>query len=175
MSRIAMPRILQTKIPCVPKSTLTVVTELFRLRGRQIAKVVMEGVDARQREVDYKKLKTAKAFEKALEKAYRINKPSLETEHRAMAHVLLCLGGQIGGKACDYWKTARNLAQQDIYLDNGLDDHLRNSFENAKDDNAFARMLEMVKQCVKQNAFNPYYQAQRGKAIFSMKRKENSR
>lgn len=150
-------------------------TELFGLRGRHVAKVVIEGVDARQRGVDYKKLKTVRAFEKALDKAYRINKPSLETEHRVMTHVLLCRGGQIGGKACDYWKTARNLAQQHIYLDNGLDDRLRNSSENAKEDNAFARMLEMVKQCVKQNAFNPYYQAQRGEVVLSgEKRREQA-
>lgn len=139
--------------------------ELFKLRGRRVAKVVVEGVDARQRGVDYKKLKTAKAFEKNMEREYQIEKPALETEHRVMAHVLLSRGGQIGGKACDYWKTARNLAQQHIFLDHGLDDRIRNIFENAKDDKAFPRMLEMVKKCVKQNAFNPYYQAQRGELV----------
>lgn len=139
--------------------------ELFKLRGRRVAKVVIEGVDARQRGVDYKKLKTAKEFERNMEREYQIKKPSLETEHRVMSHVLLSRGGQIGGKACDYWKTARNLAQQHIYLDHGLDDRLQNSLENAKDDKAFSRMLEVVKKCVKQNAFNPYYQAQRGKLL----------
>lgn len=137
--------------------------ELFKLRGRRVAKVVIEAVDARQRGVDYKKLKSAKAIEKSVGRQYQIKKPSLETEHRVMAHVLLSRGGQIGGKACDYWKTARNLAQQHIYLDHGLDDRIQNSFAESNHDEAFARMLEMVKKCIKQNAFNPYYQAQRGK------------
>lgn len=140
--------------------------ELFKLRGRRVAKVVIEGVDARQRGVDYKKLKTAKAFEKNMQKEYQIKKPSLETEHRVMTHVLLSRGGQIGGKSCDYWKTARNLAQQHIYLDHGLDDRIQNSLAKSNHDEAFARMLEMVKKCIKQNAFNPYYQAQRGKLVF---------
>lgn len=140
--------------------------ELFKLRGRHVAKVIIEGVDARQRGVDYKKLKTAKAFEKNVEREYQIKKPTLETEHRVMAHVLLSRGGQIGGKACDYWKTARNLAQQHIYLDHGLDDRIQNSFAKSNHDEAFARMLEMIKRCIKQNAFNPYYQAQRGKLVF---------
>lgn len=136
--------------------------ELFKLRGRHVAKVVIEGVDARQRGVDYRKLKTAKAFENNVEREYQIKKPTLETEHRVMAHVLLSRGGQIGGKACDYWKTARNLAQQHIYVDHGLDDRIQNSLAKSNHDEAFSRMLEIVKKCVKQNAFNPYYQAQRG-------------
>lgn len=139
--------------------------ELFRLNGRHVAKVVIEGVDARQKGVDYKKIKTAKVFERTVETEYQIKKPSLETEHRVMAHVLLSRGGQIGGKACDYWKTARNLAQQHIYLNPGLDLSLQSGAENVKDDKTFAKMLEMVKKCIKQNAFNPYYQAQRGKLI----------
>lgn len=139
--------------------------ELFELKGRRIAKVVIEGVDARQRGVDYKKLKTAKTFESIVDREYQIKKPSLETEHRVMAYVLLCRGGQIGGKACDYWKTARNLAQQHIYLDHGLDEIVQSRSGSIKDDEAFSKMLEMVKACVKQNAFNPYYQAQRGKLV----------
>lgn len=139
--------------------------ELFELKGRRVAKVVVEGVDARKRGVDYKKLKTAKAFESIVDREYQIKKPSLETEHRIMAHVLLCRGGQIGGKTCDYWKTARNLAQQHIYLHHKLDDQVQSRFESIKDDEAFSKMLEMVKKCVKQNAFNPYYQAQRGKPV----------
>lgn len=139
--------------------------ELFRLKGRRVAKVVIEGVDAIQRGVDYKKLKTAKVFEKIVDTEYQIKKPSLETEQRVMAHVLLSRGGQIGGKACDYWKNARNLAQQHIYLDQGLDVRLHSRAEKVEDDKAHARMLEMVKKCIKQNAFNPYYQAQRGKLV----------
>lgn len=118
--------------------------ELFELRGRRVAKVVIEGVDARQRGVDYKKLKTAKAFESIVDREYQIKKPSLETEHRVMAHVLLCRGGQIGGKTCDYWKTARNLAQQHIYLDHGLDDLVHSRFESSRDDEAFSKMTMSV-------------------------------
>lgn len=139
--------------------------ELFELNGRHVAKVVIEGVDARQRGMDYKKLKTAKAFESIVDREYQVKKPSLETEHRVMAHVLLCRGGQIGGKTRDYWKTARSLAQQHIYLDHGLDEVVQNRFETIKDDMAFSKMLETAKTCVKQNAFNPYYQAQRGKLV----------
>lgn len=136
--------------------------ELFKLKGRHIAKVTIEGVDARQRGVDYKKLKSAKAFEKIVDREYQTQKPALEAEHRVMAHVLLCRGGQVGGKACDYWKTARNLAQQHIYLDHGIEARLRSQLEEGNLDKAFAKMLEMAKKCVRQNAFNPYYQAQRG-------------
>jgi hypothetical protein len=139
--------------------------ELFELNSRRVAKVVIEGVDATKREVDYKKLKTARAFESIVDREYQIKKPSLETEHRVMAHVLLSRGGQIGGKACDYWRTARNLAQQHIYLDHRLDERLQQRSKGVKEDEAFQKMLEMARECVKQNAFNPYYQAQRGKPL----------
>ncbi|KAK2602925.1 hypothetical protein N8I77_009422 [Diaporthe amygdali] len=135
--------------------------EIFKLKGRRIAKVTIEGVDARQRGVDYKKLKSATAFEKIVDREYQTQKPALEAEHHVMAHVLLCRGGQVGGKACDYWKTARNLAQQHIYLDHGLEARLRSQLEKDNSDKAFTKMLETVKKCVRQNAFNPYYQAQR--------------
>lgn len=141
--------------------------ELFQLNGRRVAKVFIEGVDARQRGVDYKKLKTAKSFEAIVDREYQLKKPSLETEHRVMTHVLLSRGGQIGGKACDYWKTARNLAQQHIYLDRGLDERLRKRQTIFKDEEAFSSMLEIVRKCVQQNAFNPYYQSQRGKPLRS--------
>lgn len=141
--------------------------ELFQLNGRRVAKVFIGGVDARQRGVDYKKLKTAKSFEAIVDREYQLEKPSLETEHRVMTHVLLSRGGQIGGKACDYWKTARNLAQQHIYLDRGLDERLRKRQTTVKKDEALSSMLEMVTKCVKQSAFNPYYQSQRGKRLLT--------
>ncbi|KAL1847224.1 hypothetical protein Daus18300_014018 [Diaporthe australafricana] len=135
--------------------------ELFKLKDRRIAKVIIEGADAKQRGVNYKRLKAAKAFGKILDKEYQIKKPSLNAEHLVASHVLLCRGGQTGGKAADYWKTARNLAQQHIYLDQGLEARLQSHLNDVKTDMAFIRMLETVKKCIKQNAFNPYYQASR--------------
>lgn len=107
--------------------------------------------------VDYKRLKPAKAFGKIVDKEYQIKKPSLNTEHLVASHVLLCRRGQTGGKAADHWKTARNLAEQHIHFDQGLEARVQSHLNDVKTEKAFIKMLETVKKCIKQNAFNPYY------------------
>lgn len=139
------------------------IKELFLLRGHRVAKVVFEDVDANSKGVNYGKVGAGKAFSKAVDNLFPATKPSLETEQLVLAHVLLSRGGQIGGRTDAYWKTARGLAQQHIFLDPGLDDRLRQEhLRQGGIDQAFEKMLRIVKKCLAQNAINPYHQAQRG-------------
>lgn len=151
------------QVEIVTKNQRTI--ETFQLRGRRVAKVKFEDVDATQKGFDYSQVKAGKAFEKALDEVILQQRPSLELQQRVLAHVLLARGGQIGGRTNDFWKTARNLAQQHIFVSPELAERFQGRLQKGGEserDEAYDSMLGIVEKCLAQNAFNPYYQAQRG-------------
>ncbi|RYP64583.1 hypothetical protein DL771_008696 [Monosporascus sp. 5C6A] len=52
--------------------------------------------------------------------------------------------GEIAGRSVEYWEKARDLTQQQLYLDDGLE------------------MLHIARECIPKGTFNPYHQARRG-------------
>ncbi|KAH9999724.1 hypothetical protein F4779DRAFT_635797, partial [Xylariaceae sp. FL0662B] len=79
--------------------------------------------------------------------------------------VLLSQAGQVGGRTCDYWNKARELAQQQLYLHSELEKKVQKRMqvkENiAENDIAFGQMLNIVEKVIMGKAHNPYHQAQR--------------
>lgn len=138
--------------------------ENFTVHGMTVTRVTFDDVDATEKTVNYSKLQASKDFEKSVTGTIgKAAQPSLESEQLVVAHVLLCRGGQIGGRSDKYWQTARDLAQQHMFLRPDIVNELRNKLEAGSEDGAFLTMLSTVKKALGQHCFNPYHQAQRGK------------
>ena len=89
--------------------------------------------------------------------------PSLEVEQWVAAQLLLDHAGQIEGRTQDYWRKARDLAQQHLHINPDLEGKVGEEMSRGHhtDDLAFAEMLDIVKHALKQRAANPYHQAMR--------------
>ncbi|RYP25206.1 hypothetical protein DL765_000087 [Monosporascus sp. GIB2] len=114
--------------------------EIFRVRGRGVAKATFEDADIYG--------KTGKAYG---------DLPISGERERRTAR-------EIGGGSEDYWKKARDLAQQQLYLDDALEAGAREALESDLlhvDDPNLSKMLDIVRERIPKTAFNPYHQARR--------------
>ncbi|KAI0129008.1 hypothetical protein BJ170DRAFT_721909 [Xylariales sp. AK1849] len=145
----------------------TRIIETFRLHDRTVAKIKFEDANVFKKGPTYSSLQTAKEFEKEISKDMA-GPPSLEIEQWVTAQLLLCCAGQIGGKTDDYWRRARNLAQQQLHVNAELESKVREEMNNGcANDLAFSKILDVVTKCVSRKAFNPYYQARRNEFAVS--------
>ncbi|KAI1076942.1 hypothetical protein F5B20DRAFT_593578 [Whalleya microplaca] len=120
------------------------IIERFKLHSRTVCKVRLEDADIYSKGSTYSRCKISQEVENVITKAIG-NQPALEVEQWVAAQILLARAGQIGGRSQDYWRKARDLAQQQLFLNHELE----------------ALILRLVKFCIKQESFNPYHQAQR--------------
>lgn len=149
----------------VEKSTLHNRTvEDFTVNGWTATKVKFSDVDvfANHTGQTYRKCQTAVRFEEKVNKAIG-KEPELIIEQWAASHVLLSNGGDIGGRTADYWRRARDLAQQQLYVNQGLEWSIRQWMRDdiSLSDTAFPKMLEIVQEALTQKTENPYFQSQR--------------
>jgi hypothetical protein len=131
--------------------------ENFTLHGRTVCKIKIEDADISAR--GYSNCHISKDTEIKISQALG-NQPPLDIEQWVAAQLLLCRGGQIGGRTQDFWRKARDLAQQQLYMKPTLQDEVRQQMQKSSDA-ALAKMLALVKRGILKKAFNPYYQAQR--------------
>lgn len=135
------------------------VIETFKLHGRTIAKVTLKEADVYKS--PYSNLRVSKELEQRINREMG-DQPTLVVEQWVAAHLLLSRAGQIGGRTQDYWKRARDLAQQQLYLDPLLEKKALDKIAaGCPEDPSFRRMIDMVKKCILRKTFNPYTQAQR--------------
>lgn len=136
--------------------------ELFKVHGRTVCRISFSDVNAFGKRSPYSLSKVSKALERKIDKDVAA-KPGLQIEHWVMAEVLLSMGGQIGGRTDDYFKKARSLAQQQLFVSPELENEVRKQIEagDQEVDEAFSKMLALVKKGCPRRAFNPYHQAKR--------------
>ncbi|KAI0832986.1 hypothetical protein F5Y06DRAFT_290337 [Hypoxylon sp. FL0890] len=148
----------------VTSSKLGRTIETFRVHGRTVTKAVFKDADVYGKKMKaYSDLRISKEFEKEVNNKMGI-KPPLEVEQWVATHVLLSVGGQIGGATGDYWRKTRDLAQQHLFLDESLEARTREEIKSGSlvaNDPSFAAVLDIVKKCISRAGFNPYHQAQR--------------
>lgn len=142
--------------------------ETFKLHGRTVAKVKFADADISRKGLAYSSLETSKALEKEISSKLG-DQPSLEVEHLVAAHVLLRRAGDIGGKTEDYWKKARDLAQQQLYVLPELEAQVRGQITAgvALKDPLLAEMLDIVRKCLPNKGFNSYHQSQRDEFAYA--------
>ncbi|KAI1085231.1 hypothetical protein F5B20DRAFT_589995 [Whalleya microplaca] len=120
--------------------------ETFKLNGRAVTKATFDDADVYGKiGKPYNDLPTSKSFEREISNNMG-DKPSLGVEQWVTSQVLLCLAGQIGGRTDDYWKKARDLAQQQLYLDEQLDARARKEIDADSSDSkdaSFSKMLSI--------------------------------
>ena len=137
--------------------------ETFKRRGRSVVLIRMHDVkvqDKKNKET-YAKCETCDLSERQLDVAVG-KRPSLAVEQWIATKVLLEMEGNPGGKTADYFKTARDLAQQRVYENADLEKSVAIEMEsNAPMDEVFTNMLNMVTEALIQRAPNPYHQAKR--------------
>lgn len=136
--------------------------ETFRFHGRTVCRVKFSDVNAFGKGSPYSLSTMSKSIERRINEDFGVP-PNLQTERWVMAHVLLSLGGQIGGRTNDYWSRARSLAQQQLHVNPGLEDEARQQMEAAdhEKDPAFSKMLALVKKGCPIKAHNLYHQSKR--------------
>ncbi|KAH9887162.1 hypothetical protein F4778DRAFT_436504 [Xylariomycetidae sp. FL2044] len=133
--------------------------ETFRLHNLTVCRVKI--ADCTISNQSYASCKISKETEKAITTAIGTG-PALNIVQWVAAHLLLAQGGQIGGRSQDYWKKARDLAQQQLYINPNLNDEVQQQMKiSSEQDTAFTEMLAIVKECIKINTFNAYHQAKR--------------
>lgn len=141
--------------------------QVFTLHGLKVMKIIFEDADVHAGgTTPYSTLPCAQHFEKTVDSEMdekKILKPSLAVVQWIVAEVLLATGGQIRGQSQDFWKRARDLAQQLLYKDDRLAYLTQWNIDHPKVCLAktFEDMLELVKQGITEEGFNPYYQRQR--------------
>ena len=136
--------------------------ETFKVHGRTVCRVTFSDVDAFGKGSPYAMSKASESLEEEIDKDYGAQ-PELQVERWVTAHVLLSRAGQIGGRTDDYWKRARSLAQQQLYLNPDLEDEVRQQIDTGghEKDPAFSKMLDYVKKGCVIKIYNPYHQAKR--------------
>ncbi|KAI7773875.1 hypothetical protein LA080_009698 [Diaporthe eres] len=138
------------------------IIETFKVHGRTVCRVKFSDVDASGKGSPYSLSAMSKSIERKIDEDFGVP-PNLQIERWVMAHVLLSMGGQIGGRTNDYWSRARSLAQQQLHVNPGLEDEARQQMEAAdhESDPAFSKMLALVKTGCPIKAHNLYHQAKR--------------
>ncbi|KAI8622907.1 hypothetical protein F5Y19DRAFT_483305 [Xylariaceae sp. FL1651] len=139
----------------------TRVINKFHIKGRYLAKIKFQDNGGST----YGNCKNAARIENTNNQSFG-NQPSLETVKWVIAQILLACAGQIGGRTRDGWKKARDLAKQELYLNPGLETRVKEQMQRNVDiedkDVPFTGMLRIVKQVLRRNSCNAYYQAERG-------------
>ena len=134
----------------------------FEVHGRSVAKVTVLDCDVYEPKPKfYAASKISKKVERTLDD--RVGKrPSLEVTRCVAAQLLLELGGELEGSTDDYWMTARDLAQERLWRDNDLEAQVESEMEtDGPPDDAFEKMIVIVREGLKTHEANPYYQAKR--------------
>ncbi|KAI8632136.1 hypothetical protein F5Y19DRAFT_473023 [Xylariaceae sp. FL1651] len=86
--------------------------------------------------------------------------PPLEIEHHVIAQLLLQRDGQIGGRTQDYFKLARDLAQQWLFMQPCLEAETRKALStNHANDRAYSEMLTFIPKALPTPTENPYHEA----------------
>lgn len=136
--------------------------ETFEVHGRTVCRIKFSDVNAFGVGSPYSLSKVSKSLERKINKELG-TKPDLQDERWVMAHVLLSMGGQIGGRTDDYFKQARSLAQQQLHVNPELEEDVKKQIQagDHEKDPAFSKMLDLVKKGCARKAFNPYHQAKR--------------
>ncbi|KAJ0108799.1 hypothetical protein J7T55_011290 [Diaporthe amygdali] len=147
-------------VNCLQENNRTI--ETFKVHGRTVSRVKFSDVDVFGEGSPYSASKVSRALERKINKDFGAQ-PDLQIERWVTTHVLLCKAGQIGGRTDQYWKEARSLAQQQLYLNPDLENKVRQQMEAGGHDKdpAFFKMLEIVKEGCPTKVFNPYHQAKR--------------
>ncbi|RYP60694.1 hypothetical protein DL769_007998 [Monosporascus sp. CRB-8-3] len=96
------------------------VIETFTLHGHTVAKVKMEDADVFGPGSPYSRCRVSKELERKLDEEVG-TQPALEVEQWVAAHLLLAQAGQIGGRTEDYWRRARDMARQQLYINKELE------------------------------------------------------
>ncbi|KAI3393117.1 hypothetical protein diail_4716 [Diaporthe ilicicola] len=136
--------------------------ETFTVRGRTVCRVRFGDVNSLGDGAPYNESQVSQALERKIDRDFGAQ-PILDVERWVTAHVLLSKAGQIGGRTDEYWKQARSLAQQQLYLNPDLEDEVRRQMEAGDHvrDPAFSKMLAIVKKGCPTKIFNSYHQAKR--------------
>ncbi|KUJ12813.1 uncharacterized protein LY89DRAFT_755905 [Mollisia scopiformis] len=135
--------------------------EKFILHGRTIARVKFE--DAEVGEKNYKQVMRGKKLEKDIDRGTNGKQQAdLKIENYVTAHILLCLGGEVGARAQDSWRAARNFSQQQLELNPGLEEIVMKKLDEEHDP-ALKEMLEVLNDVHQRKESSPYHQAMRDK------------
>ncbi|KAK7728718.1 hypothetical protein SLS63_006579 [Diaporthe eres] len=136
--------------------------ETFEVHGRTVCRVKLSDVNAFGNGSPYSLSKVSKSLERKINKEFGAQ-PDLQVERWVMAQVLLSMAGQIGGRTDDYFKQARSLAQQQLYVSPALEEEVRKEMQagELEKDPAFSKMLGFVKKGCTRKAHNSYHQAKR--------------
>lgn len=138
------------------------IIETFKVRGHSVCKIRIQDADIYAAGAAYSGCKIAIETEKEIDSVVG-GPPSLEMEQWVASQLLLSRGGQIGGRTQDYFTKARDLAQQQLHLNPGLESKVREEQRagHADNDAAFTNMLSLVRQGFNRSKFNPYHQSRR--------------
>ncbi|KAI0480739.1 hypothetical protein GGR56DRAFT_671825 [Xylariaceae sp. FL0804] len=134
--------------------------EIFKVHGRPVIKVTIEGCDVR--EPSYATLKISKDFESRITSEIG-EKPDLQIVQWVATHILLRRAGQIGGRTTDYWKRLTDLARQQLHVNTQLETEVRQQMKSSEyeKDQIFHTVLGIVKKCILRSTPDPYYQSRR--------------
>ncbi|KAK7756778.1 hypothetical protein SLS62_001221 [Diatrype stigma] len=133
----------------------------MRYEFRHVCKVTFS--DCKVSQSSYSTCRTSREIEKTITEEIG-EQPSLATVQRVAAHVILAQAGQLGGRSQDYWIKARDLAQQQLHINPDIEEIIRQQMDQGiGNDPAFVAMLAIVKECIKDYSFNPYFQSKRDK------------
>ncbi|KAI0181521.1 hypothetical protein GGR52DRAFT_583943 [Hypoxylon sp. FL1284] len=142
--------------------------EAFTLRGRTIAKMTFKDADVqREGPQPYGDLDICRKEEERVTEGMGRSKPSLEAEQWVAASVILSTGGEIGAGPDGFWARARDLAQQQMWLQPQLIAATEKRIRVTPDrllnllDPRLLEMLRTVRACLSREAFNPWHQAAR--------------
>lgn len=147
-------------VECLQEDNRTI--ETFKVHGRTVCRVKFNDVNAFGPGSPYSLSKVSKSIERTIDEFFGAQ-PDLEIERWVTAHVLLSTAGQIGGRTDDFWSRARGLAQQQLYLNPSLEDEvwLQIEADDQDKDEAFSKMLSLVKKGCPTRTYNQYHQAKR--------------
>ena len=133
------------------------IIEKFNFHGRTIQVLNYEGIDHK---VGFGSKIRNKVDKKLLQAVG--HPPSLAVEQRVVALELQKKDEKLCGKPNDYWRNARDLGQQRLYLDPALESEMEAEIASGiKKDVSFERILANVKDNLKRQSKNPYHQAKR--------------
>ncbi|KAI0004347.1 hypothetical protein F4779DRAFT_74933 [Xylariaceae sp. FL0662B] len=136
------------------------VIETFRVHDRTVSKIKFKDCDVFNGGAPYSKCKMSRAVKEEIDKAMG-SSPDVAIEQRVAAHILLSRAGQIGGRTQDYWKKARDLAQQALYKEPDLGKNIRIQIKDETEDANFDTMMRIVEESIQRKTANPYHQARR--------------
>ncbi|KAI1338759.1 hypothetical protein F5Y15DRAFT_416531 [Xylariaceae sp. FL0016] len=137
--------------------------EEFTLNGWNVTKVKFCDIDvfAKRNGQTYSSSLIATEVEAKISEAIGAQ-PKLPVLRWATAHLLLAKGGEIGGRTDDYWKRAKNLAQQQLYLCPDLEREIQQQMTmDFSHDMAYSQMLDIVREALRKETEDQYFQAKR--------------